>query len=130
MKSVIRAAAVAAIATVSSGAYAAEMVTEEHFRLDTMKDLILLCDVDAQDPNATAAIHMCHGFMIGLHHFHEALGRALEGTVFCVEDDARPTRDEAVAMLVTWSRNNPEHDSKEAVDGVLQWASEAYPCPE
>ena len=105
-------------------------VTEENFRLDTMRDLIALCGVGAEDPNAVAAIHMCHGYVMGLTHFHIVMGRALEGHLYCMEDQERPTRDQLIAMLVEWSRARPEHDSMEAVDGVLQWAADAYPCSE
>ncbi len=105
-------------------------VTEENFQIDTTKDLIALCSVDASDPNAVAAIHMCHGYVMGLVHFHILISRALEGSVFCLEDAQRPTRDEAIALLVAWSRQHPEHDSKEAANGVVQWAAETYPCSE
>ena len=44
-------------------------VMEEDFRLDTFKDLVALCGVAASDPNASAAIHMCHGYVTGLVHF-------------------------------------------------------------
>lgn len=105
-------------------------VTEENFMLDTTADLVALCGVSADDPNADAAIHMCHGYLTGLMHFHIVVGRVLEGNVFCMEEAQRPTRDQAVAMLVEWSRANPQYDSTEAVDGVLQWAHETYPCSE
>jgi hypothetical protein len=105
-------------------------VTEENFRLDTTRDLIALCGVDTNDPNATAAIHMCHGYVTGLVHFHIMMGRALEGRIYCMDDQKRPTRDQAIAMLVEWSRAHPEHDSMEAIDGVLQWAADTYPCSE
>ena len=105
-------------------------VTEENFQIDTTKDLIALCSVDASDPNAVAAIHMCHGYVMGLVHFHILVGRALEGSVFCLEEAQRPTRDEAIALLVAWSRQYPEHDSKEAANGVVRWAAETYPCSE
>ncbi len=103
-------------------------VTEENFVLDTTRDLIALCGVDAEDPNAVAAIHMCHGYFVGLTHFHILMGRALEGSIYCMEDAERPTRDQSIAMLVEWSRAHPEHDSMEAIDGVLQWAADTYPC--
>ena len=103
-------------------------VTEENFALDTTGDLIALCGVDAADPNAMAAIHMCHGYFVGLHHFHTMMGRSLEGHVYCMEVEERPTRDQVIAMLVEWSRAHPEHDSMEAIDGVLQWAADTYPC--
>ena len=103
-------------------------VTEEDFRLDTFKDLVALCGVGASDPNASAAIHMCHGYVIGLVHFHELVGRALEGTVYCLAEDKRPARDDAIGMLVNWSRGHPEYDSDEAIDGVLRWLAAKYPC--
>ncbi len=105
-------------------------VTEENFRIDTTKDLVALCSVDASDPNAVAAIHMCHGYVMGLVHFHILMHRALEGSVFCIDEAERPSRDEAIAMLVTWSRSHPEHDSKEAANGMVQWAADTYPCSE
>ena len=116
------------LAIASSGVHA--KVMEENFRLDTMRDLIALCDADKGDPNAIAAIHMCHGYVLGLTHFNILMGRALEGTVYCIKDAERPTRDQFVELLVTWSGNHPEHDSLEAIDGVLQWASDTYPCGE
>jgi hypothetical protein len=119
---------VAFLVALSSGARA--NVTEENFRLDTTRDLVALCGVDAEDPNAVAAIHMCHGYVTGLVHFHIVMGRALEGRVYCMKDEARPTRDQAVAMFVEWSKAHPENDSNEAVDGVLLWAADTYPCNE
>jgi hypothetical protein len=119
---------VAFLVALSSGASA--NVTEENFRLDTTRDLVALCGVDAEDPNAVAAIHMCHGYVTGLVHFHIVMGRALEGRVYCMKDEARPTRDQAVAMFVEWSKAHPENDSSEAVDGVLLWAADTYPCSE
>ena len=119
---------IAFLVALSSGARA--NVTEENFRLDTTRDLVALCGVDAEDPNAVAAIHMCHGYVTGLVHFHIVMGRALEGRVYCMKDEARPTRDQAVSMFVGWSKAHPEYDSTEAVDGVLQWAADTYPCSE
>lgn len=116
------------LVALSSGARA--NVIEENFRLDTTRDLVALCGVDAGDPNAVAAIHMCHGYVTGLVHFHIVMGRALEGRVYCMKDEARPTRDQAVAMFVEWSKAHPENDSSEAVDGVLLWAADTYPCSE
>ena len=102
-------------------------VTEQNFMLDTTRDLVALCGVDGADPNAMAAIHMCHGYFVGIIHFHKLMGDALEGQVFCMKD-REPTRNQAIAMLVEWSRAHPEHDSMEAIDGVMQWAADAYPC--
>ena len=136
MRRLTRAAAVAAyvaaiavgLTTVSTATRAA--VTEANFRLDTFEDLVALCGVQPGDPMADGAIHMCHGYMVGLHHFHVLMGQALEGDLFCMEGAAPPTRNEFVAMMVDWSRSHPEQYSKEAIDGVLGWAADAYPCSE
>ena len=128
MRKLAIATTVVATSIVFSTAHAA--VTEENFRIDTTKDLVALCSVDASDPNAVAAIHMCHGYVTGLVHFHILIDRALEGEVYCLDEAERPSRDETIAMLVTWSGSHPEHDSKEAVNGVVQWAADTYPCGE
>ena len=128
MRRLACAASAALLLAVSTTARA--NVTEENFTLDTMADLVALCGVDAADPNAVAAIHMCHGYVTGLVHFHVVMGRSLEGHIYCMKDEARPSRDQAIAMLVDWSRAHPEYDSKEAVDGVLKWAADTYPCSE
>ena len=119
-------AVVALSAMVSQKGFA--NVMEEDFRLDTFDDLVALCSVAASDPNANAAIHMCHGYVTGLVHFHELVGRALEGTVYCLAEEDRPARDDAIGMLVNWSRDHPEYNSEEAIDGVLRWLAAKYPC--
>jgi hypothetical protein len=126
MKKLASVAVVALSAMVSQNSFAS--VAEEDFRLDTFKDLVTLCGVAASDPNASAAIHMCHGYVTGLVHFHELVGRALEGTVYCLAEDKRPARDDAIGMLVNWSRDHPEYNSEEAIDGVLRWLAAKYPC--
>ena len=126
MKKLASVAVVALSAMVSQNSFAS--VAEEDFRLDTFKDLVALCGVAASDPNASAAIHMCHGYVTGLVHFHELVGRALEGTVYCLAEDKRPARDDAIGMLVNWSRDHPEYNSEEAIDGVLRWLAAKYPC--
>ena len=105
-------------------------VTEANFKLDTTADLVALCGVAAEYPNVDAAIHMCHGYVLGLIHMHILLGKPLNGRFFCVSDEQRPTRDEFVAKFVGWSRSHPEHSSKEAADGVLRWVADTYPCSE
>ncbi len=39
--------------------------------------------------------------------------------LFFEDEGERPTRDETVRMLVDWSKSHPEHDAKEAIDGVM-----------
>lgn len=110
--------------------HAGANVSEENFKIDTTADLVALCGVSAEDPNAVAAIHMCHGYVMGLVHMHILLGRPLDGRFFCVSDEERPTRDQFIASFVGWSQARPENQSEEAANGVLQWVADTYPCNE
>ena len=128
MKRVLLVILAAAFVSLAPRAQAA--VTPENFRLETLGDFTALCGVRPEDPNAMAAIHMCHGFVVGVSQFHQLFDRALEGSVYCIEEDERPSRDAAIDMLVAWSKAHPEYDSEAPIEGVLRWASERFPCEE
>jgi hypothetical protein len=119
---------VAALAFAAFASTAHAQVTEANFELDTAADLAALCGVSASDPEAVAAIHMCHGYVTGLIHFHILMGRALEGSIYCFDDEARPTRNQVIAGFVDWTDRHPDLESLEAADGMLHWAVETYPC--
>lgn len=104
-------------------------VTERNFRLESLGDLVALCGVSADDPDAAAAIHMCHGYVIGLAQFHGLLDKALEGSVYCIPENAKPTRNQAIGQLVDWSRQHPDQNEQLAINGVLVWLADEYPCP-
>ncbi len=98
------------------------------FLLDTAGDLAQLCASHPTDPNHAAAIHLCQGYLIGLHHMHTAIANAVGSGIYCVPAEAPPTRDEASAAFAEWIAASPEHAKLEAVDAVLLWASTAFPC--
>ena len=102
---------------------------ESAFIIDTTADLVTLCTASPDAPTYSAAIHMCHGYVTGVAHFHEALSTELDEDIYCVpQGDARPSRNEAIAMFVEWVGNNPDSAGTEALDGLLTWASGAFPC--
>ena len=106
------------------------LAEESHkaFLIDTTADLAQLCATHPADPNYAAAIHLCHGYLIGMHHMHMAVANAVGSGIYCVPEDARPSRDEASAAFAAWVEAAPESAGLEALDGVLLWASTAYPC--
>ncbi len=123
---ILFAAAVSVAATLSSGAGAAE---PEAFLIDTAADLARLCAAPAEHPNHAAAIHMCHGYIVGAHHFHAVFAEALGGGVYCIERvEPRPTRDEVAAAWVAWVGQTPGAGDKEALTALLEWAASTYPC--
>ena len=98
-------------------------VSPDNFRIDEATDLVALCGVNTEDPLYTAAIHMCMGYLIGVHQMHTATTR-----IYCLPTKNPPTRDEAVAAFVAYVAANPEIAHKKALDAVLKWARHAYPC--
>ena len=81
------------------------------------------------------------GQVVGCQQFVDPVGprgqpktpaRGLE--IDCTRDlgmcrgDARPSRNQAVAMFVEWAGNNPDSAGTEALGGVLTGAAAACPC--
>ena len=50
----------------------AHAADDEAFQLRTAGDLARLCAVPADDPRHSAAVHMCQGYLVGVHHLHTA----------------------------------------------------------
>lgn len=100
---------------------------ERHFRLGTAGDLAALCASTPEEANHAAAIHMCHGFLVGVNQMHTAVARALEGGIYCLPEDL-PSRNAVVADFVAWMDGRPDLAGREAVDAALAYAAETYPC--
>ncbi|NKE43998.1 hypothetical protein HB662_04365 [Roseomonas frigidaquae] len=75
------------------------------------------------------AVAYCRGFLVGAGQYHEAsTARGGLTPIFCL-GEATPTVEQAQAAFVAWSRANPQHAGDRAIDGVMRWATAAYPCP-
>jgi hypothetical protein len=117
----------AAALAISAGASAAP-VTKDNFYLRNTGDLVALCGVSRDDPNAAAAIHFCHGYYVGVDHSAEILGRPLRGILYCPPDGLRLSRDQVLAMVVDYHRKNPQYAAEAPIEGIIRWAAAAYPC--
>jgi hypothetical protein len=96
----------------------------------SVTDLAMLCNAGLQDPNRSDALGYCTGFIVGVGQFHTSLTAAggLLRPIFCVPNP-QPTLRQAAAAFVTWTRANPQHAADRAVDGLMRFAAETYPCP-
>ena len=103
-------------------------VEEKDFLLDTTADLARLCGAAPESPLYPAAIHLCQGYILGVHHFHEALAAGLQEDIYCVDPTAERSRNEVMAQFAAWAAENPQAGESEALDGLLQWAAVAFPC--
>ena len=101
----------------------AQHATDLHAR--TAGDLADLCGANPRDPAGDAKINYCHGFAQGV--VDVALQHAGDKKPFCFPSPA-PTRTATLAQFVDWVRAMPAHRTEGAVDGLMHFLGERYPC--
>ena len=101
-------------------------VTDDDFTLKTTANLLNLCAVRPDDPRAKEAIHMCHGYLLGAFHYHEAELPSNERLV-CLPEK-RPARNEAIAMFVEWAKARPQYLNELPVETEFRFLTEKWPC--
>lgn len=109
----------------------AAQVTEAAFRGGHTSDLAALCGASGQEGLGRAALGYCQGFFVAAGQYHRSLSAegGLHRPIFCLPNPS-PTFDQARASFVAWARNNPQHGGERAIDGLMRFAAETYPCPE
>jgi hypothetical protein len=103
-------------------------ITGATFTAGTTGALARLCGAGAQEAAYAAAVHFCHGVMVGTGQTSDAMHKR-QGTrpVFCLPSPS-PTLDQVAASFVAWSAANPQFDGLRASDGLLRFAAAQYPC--
>jgi len=102
--------------------------TVEDFEVDTAQDLVDLCSTSVDNPHYTAAIHFCHGYLVGAYDYHVAANIGPEGKALVCLPDPPPTRNQTVKMFVDWAKSHPEHMQEEAVEAEFRFLIETWPC--
>jgi hypothetical protein len=121
---------IAALAAAASLAGAsAQAASRGDFDLQNARQLGALCAAQPDDELYAPAIAMCHGFLAGSHAVHAALIAGQMKGVYCVPADAGVTRDAAARAFAAWAATAPQAASLSAVDGLMAWARQTYPCP-
>jgi len=126
--SMTRTAAALAIATVltavaASGA--AQAQKSVNIQANNAAELADLCAANPREPGADAKINFCHGYAQGA--LDATRRRAQEAKKFCFPPNP-PPRPVVIGEFVNWVRALPEHRSQPAVDGLLNFFSERFPC--
>ena len=101
----------------------AQRAVDLHAR--TAGDLAELCGANPKTAGADAKINFCHGFTQGVVDVE--LMKAGDKKPFCFPSPA-PSREATLAQFVDWTRALPAHASANAVDGLMQFLGERYPC--
>ncbi|WP_376099905.1 Rap1a/Tai family immunity protein [Roseomonas sp. CCTCC AB2023176] len=93
----------------------------------TTSELAGLCAAtEGAGAAANAAVGYCRGFIVSAGQYHAAVA-ARGRPAFCLPDPT-PTLAAAEESFVAWARANPQFGRERAVDGLLRWAAETYPC--
>ncbi|MBJ7252719.1 MAG: hypothetical protein JHC89_15270 [Acetobacteraceae bacterium] len=103
-------------------------ITGETFTAGTTGALARLCGASAQEASYAAAVHFCHGVMVGTGQTSDSMHKR-QGTRpgFCLPSPS-PTLDQVAASFVAWSAANPQFDGLRASDGLMRFAAAQYPC--
>jgi hypothetical protein len=103
-------------------------VTQDNFLARTTADLVELCAAPEADPLRVAAVHFCEGYIVGVSQYSQAVSAAPgEPQLFCLPKPP-PSRDDAVAMFVTWARRNANYMTERPVDTLMRFAGATWPC--
>jgi hypothetical protein len=108
--------------------YATAAVTEDNFQLRTTADLVELCSAQPSESLGTAALNFCHGFGVGVFRVLQEQQMAERSRhLFCMPSP-QPTRNEALASLLQWTKANPQQLTTPPQDGIVMFLSQQYPC--
>jgi hypothetical protein len=122
-------AALLTSATVAPLRLAPAAVTDAQFPPNNVRDLIAICGPDKDDPQMTAAVNFCHGFVEGAVIVEEA-NEAHKGArkLFCLPSP-RPPRGSELTSFIAWANQQPGRLDMPAIDGVFVYLVERFPCP-
>jgi hypothetical protein len=116
-------AAILAVLPAQAGA-----VTQDNFLARTTRDLVALCSAAPDDPLREAAIHFCHGYVVGAFHYYRATEASLGAAHTVCLPNPPPSRDQGIQNFVAWANQNPQYMSELPVDTVFRFAAMRWPC--
>jgi hypothetical protein len=103
-------------------------ISGDTFTAGTTGALARLCSATAQEPAYAAAVHFCHGLLVGTGQTSDMMHKR-QGTRpgFCLPTPS-PTLDQVAASFVAWSAANPQFNGLRAAEGLTRFAAVQYPC--
>jgi hypothetical protein len=113
---------------VCSAPLRAGAVTEEDFKARTTQAIVDLCTVSPDDPAYSAALHFCHGYLLGAFHYHMAESAGDESKRMVCFPNPGPSRNEAVKMFLNWAQSHQEYMNEFPVETEFRFLVETWPC--
>lgn len=103
-------------------------VTEEDFQVKTTRNLLNLCTVSANTPQHQAAIHFCHGYLVGAYAYYQAANAGAERQPLVCLPTPPPSRNEAIRMFIAWAQDHPQYMDESPVETEFRFLTEKWPC--
>ncbi len=105
-----------------------QAVIEDNFLIRNTDDLVEICSTNANDPLYGEAVNFCQGYILGAYHHSQAVAAGPRAQpIVCLPNPA-PSRNEAIAMFVSWAQAHPQYDSEPAIQSLFRFATETWPC--
>jgi hypothetical protein len=101
---------------------------QQDFIVDSTDDIVDLCTTAPNDPLYTAAVHFCHGYLVGAFAYYDALASGPEGVRLVCFPDPDPSRNAVIDMYVEWAKAHPEHMNQAPVETLFMFLTEKWPC--
>ncbi len=121
----MRTLAAAAALAASLVAMPAEAQRAVALQARTAGELADLCAANPREALGDAKINYCHGYAQGA--IQAEIRRSEGKKAFCFPNPP-PTRTATMNEFVNWVRASPDHRTPPAVEGLLQFLGERYPC--
>ena len=103
-------------------------INGDTFTSGTTGALARLCGATVQEPAYAAAVHFCHGLLVGAGQTSDMMHKRHGSRPgFCLPIPS-PTLDQVAATFVAWSAANPQFNGTRAADGLMRFAAAQYPC--
>ena len=106
----------------------AAAISEKDFEANTSQDLVNLCTASPDDPMYHQAINFCHGYFVGAYDYYEAVSAGPEGVKLVCLPDPRPSRNEAIEMILEWMKSHPQYLNEPPVETQFRFLIEKWPC--
>jgi hypothetical protein len=103
-------------------------VSEKDFEAKTAQDLVNLCSATPDDPMYHQAVNFCHGYFVGAFHYYEAMSSGPKGVRFVCLPDPRPSRSEAINMIIEWVQAHPQYLKETPVETQFRFMMQKWPC--
>ncbi len=103
-------------------------VTEKDFLVKTTRDLINLCTASPHDEHYKAAIHFCHGYLVGAYQYSLAESSNDPNKSLVCFTEPKPSRNEAIKLFIAWALNHPQFMTEMPVETEFRFLTEKWPC--